>query len=49
VKRSGKGQAVWVVDDELEPRRELAETLVDSDEILLPREIGRKLRRDFGP
>jgi len=48
VARNKKGQAVWAVDDEIAVRRDLALTLVDSDEVLLARELVTKIRQEFG-
>jgi hypothetical protein len=48
VARNQKGQAVWVADDEVAVRAELATTLIDSDELLLARDIARKMRQEFG-
>jgi hypothetical protein len=48
VARDRKGRAVWVADDEVVGRPELAQTLVDSEEGVLAREITRKVRQEFG-
>jgi hypothetical protein len=48
VARDGKGRAAWVADDQVTVRPELAQTLADSEEMVLAREITRKVRQEFG-
>lgn len=48
VARDRSGQVRWAADDALVVRRELAQTLVDSDDTLVARELVRKLREEFG-
>lgn len=48
VARDGKGKAVWVADDEVVARPELARSLVDPEEAVVAREIARKVREEFG-
>jgi hypothetical protein len=47
VARDKKGRAVWVADDEVVARGELAQTLVDSEDTVMAREIVRKVRESF--
>lgn len=49
VARNANGQAMWFAEDEVSPLPELAHTLADSAEVILAREIGRKVRLEFGP
>jgi hypothetical protein len=48
VARDGRGKAVWVADDEVIARPDMARSLVDPEEAVIAREIGRKLREEFG-
>jgi hypothetical protein len=48
VARDGKGKAVWVADDEVVARADMARSLVDPEEAVIAREIARKLREEFG-
>jgi hypothetical protein len=48
VARSQDGKAMWVADDEIVARSALARSLVDPEEIVIAREIARKLRHAFG-
>lgn len=48
VARDGKGKVVWVADDEVVAKSELARSLVDPEEAVIAREIARKVRETFG-
>lgn len=48
VARNAAGKAVWVADDEIVAKPELARTLADPDDLIIAREIARKLRSAFG-
>lgn len=48
VARDRTGKAMWVADDEIVARPELARSLVDPEEIVVAREIVRKIRQTFG-
>jgi hypothetical protein len=48
VARNANGQAVWFAEDEVSAPPELAHTLADPAELMLAREIGRKVRLEFG-
>ena len=48
VARNHAGKAVWVADDEVAARSELASNLVDPEEAIVAREIARKIRQAFG-
>jgi hypothetical protein len=47
VARDMWGRVVWALDDKIEAREELAQTLVDPPSAIIAREILRKLRRQF--
>ena len=47
VARDMRGQVVWALDDKIEAREELAQTLVDPPSAIIAREILRKLRLQF--
>ena len=47
VARNSNGQAVWFAEDEVSAPPELAHTLADSAELILAREISRKVRVEF--
>lgn len=48
VARNQAGKAVWVADDEIVARPELARSLADPDEVLIARELTRKIQQAFG-
>ena len=48
VARNAGGQVVWCAEDEVSAAPELAKTLADAPELILAREIGRKVRVEFG-
>jgi hypothetical protein len=48
VARNAAGQVVWCAEDEVSAAPELAKTLADAPELILAREIGRKVRLEFG-
>lgn len=48
VARNSNGQAVWFAEDEVSAPPELAHTLADPAELILAREIGRKVRLELG-
>ncbi len=47
VARNQSGNAVWVADDEISAGPELARSLADPEEVLIAREIARKIRQAF--
>jgi hypothetical protein len=48
VARNQAGKAVWVADDEVVARSELARSLADPEEAVVAREIARRIRQAFG-
>jgi hypothetical protein len=48
VARNPAGQVVWCAEDEVSAPPELAKTLADPSELILAREVGRKVRLEFG-
>jgi len=47
VARNQTGKAVWVADDEVVAKPELARSLADPEETVVAREIARKIRQAF--
>jgi hypothetical protein len=48
VARNQAGKAMWVADDEVVVRPELARGLADPDEAIVAREIARRIQQAFG-
>ena len=48
VARDQAGKALWVADDEVVAKPDLARSLADSEEVIVAREIARKVRQAFG-
>jgi hypothetical protein len=46
--RAKCGHAVWCAEDEVSAAPELAKTLADAPELILAREVGRKVRLELG-
>jgi hypothetical protein len=48
VARNQAGKALWVADDEVVAKPDLARSLADPEEAIIAREIARKIRQAFG-
>jgi hypothetical protein len=48
VARNQAGKALWVADDEVVAKPDLARSLADPEEAIIAREIARKIRKAFG-
>lgn len=47
VARNAKGQPVWMALDQIKSSQSLAESLADSDSLIMGREVHRKIRQTF--
>jgi hypothetical protein len=46
--RDRAGQIIWMAEDHMVAPRELAKTLVEGDDLVVAREVGRKTRMELG-